>query len=161
MDPKASLKPRSGRSVARGSVLLTLAIILTGCNDTQKQRALAISASKDFQGLYNGGSCQQIYDGASRYFQAHETGSRWLRDCVEVQERFGSWFEFTPSSNNSWPIGRVGIVWVRGTARFENSVAEVRLDWDLANDHTALYNVLIEHGGEAISIPGFTGEVRH
>jgi hypothetical protein len=161
MDPKASLKPTPGRCVAWGSVFLALAIILTGCNDTQKQRALTISASKDFQSLYNDGACQQIYDGASPYFQSHETGSRWLRDCAEVQERFGSWLEFTPSSNNSWPIGGVGIVWVRGTARFENSVAEVRLDWHLENDHAALSNILIEHGGEAISIPGFTGEVRY
>jgi hypothetical protein len=160
MDPKSSLKPRLGRCVACGSVLFALAIILTGCNDTQKQRTLTISASKRFQSLYNGSACQQIYDGASPYFQSHETRPRWLRDCAEVQKRFGSWLEFTPNSNNTWPIGRVGIVWIRGTARFENGAAEVRLDWDLANDHTALFNVLIEQGGEQISIPGFTGEVR-
>ena len=34
------------------------------------------------------------------------------------------------------------------------------LDWDLANDHAALFNVLIEAGGEQISVPGFTGEFR-
>lgn len=148
------------RLIVWGWTLLALAITFAGCNDTQKQKSLAITASQRFQQLYNAGSCQQIYDDASAYFQRHETRTRWLKDCEEVRKRFGSWLAFTPGSNNSWLIGSVGIVWVRGAARFENGAAEVRLDWDLEKDHPALNNVLIESGGEQISIPGFSGEVR-
>jgi hypothetical protein len=149
-----------GRSIIRRWTLFALALTFAGCNDTQKQKSLAIAASQRFQQLYNAGACQQIYDDASAYFQRHETRSRWLKDCDEVRKRFGSWIAFTPGSNNSWPFGSVGIVWVRGAARFENGAAEVRLDWDLGNDRPALNNVLIQAGGEQISIPGFTGEVR-
>ena len=34
------------------------------------------------------------------------------------------------------------------------------MDWNLTNGHAALFNVLIEAGGEQISVPGFTGEFR-
>lgn len=55
----------------------------------------------------------------------------------------------------------VGIVWIRGPAQFETGTAQVRLDWDLANGHAALFSVLIESGGGQISVPGFTGEIRN
>jgi len=160
MDPHSSLNARRGRGVAWGWALLALAIASTGCNDIQKQKSRAMTASRHFQSLYNTGSCRQIYDDASAYFQSRETRPRWLKDCDEVRKRFGSWLEFTPTLNNAWPIGPIGIVWVRGSARFANGVAEVRLDWDLTHDRAALFNVLIEDGGEEVSIPGFTGAVR-
>ena len=102
----------------------------------------------------------QIYAEASRYFQLHETDRRWLRDCAQLQMRFGRWTEFTSTESITWPVGRVGIVWVRGQAQFEKGSAEVRLDWDLSGDRPALNNLLIETGGEQTSIPGFTGDVR-
>jgi hypothetical protein len=113
----------------------------------------------EVQALYNSGSCQQIYDDASQYFQSHETLPRWLQDCTELQRRFGAWSEYTPKSNVTWPIGPVGIVWVRGSAQFSNGPANVRLDWHLTNGRTALFDVLIETGGEQTAIPGFTGEI--
>jgi hypothetical protein len=137
--------------------VFALATSLTGCNDTTKQKTMAEAAAKRFQALYNSGSCQQLYDEASHYFHTHV---RWLRDCDQLRKRFGRWAEFNPASNNNWPIGQVGIVWVRGSAQFESGQAQVRLDWDLANDHAALFNVLIETGGEEVSVPGFTGDIR-
>ena len=150
-----------GTCIAPVLTVFTLINILTGCNDISKQKSLAVSAAKRFQTLYNTGSCQQLYDDASHYFQSHETRPRWLRDCAELRTRFGPWSEFTPASNNNWPFGEVGIVWVRGSAQFLNGRAEVRLDWDLTNDRPALFNFLIEAGGEQTSIPGFTGEIRN
>jgi hypothetical protein len=147
--------------VASVLTVFALATGLTGCNDTTKQKTMAEAAAKRFQTLYNSGSCQQLYDEASHYFQTHETRVRWLRDCDQLRKRFGRWAEFNPASNNNWPIGQVGIVWVRGSAQFENGQAQVRLDWDLANDHAALFNVLIETGGEEVSVPGFTGDIRN
>lgn len=119
------------------------------------------AAVKHFQALYNSGSCRQLYDDASYYFQSHETRPRWLQDCAELRRRFGTWIDFTPASNNGWAIGQVGIVWIRGSARFLNAPAEVRLDWDLTNNRATLFDVLIEAGGEQIAIPGFTGEIRN
>ena len=148
------------RVPCRGFVVVGLAAILTGCNDTSKQRSLAVAAAQHFQSLYNSGLCSQMYDDAGRYFQAHETRRRWLRDCDQLRKRFGFWSQFTPTSSAVWPVGQVGIVWVRGPARFESGPAEVRLDWNLTNGHAALFNVLIEAGGEQISVPGFTGEFR-
>jgi hypothetical protein len=126
----------------------------------RQAESLAVAAAQQFQSLYNSGLCSQLYDEAGRYFQAHETRRRWLRDCDQLRKRFGFWSQFTPTSSAVWPVGQVGIVWVRGPARFESGPAEVRLDWDLTNDHAALFNVLIEAGGEQISVPGFTGELR-
>jgi hypothetical protein len=77
-----------------------------------------------------------------------------------LRTRFGPWSEFTPATNNAYPFGTVGNVWVRGPAHFLNGEADVRLDWDLTNDHPALCNLLIEAAGEQVSIPGFTGEIR-
>ncbi|MBZ5626848.1 MAG: hypothetical protein LAQ69_50460 [Acidobacteriia bacterium] len=157
------LKPRPRFVIGSNLSLLTiftLATALIGCNDTTKQRNLATTAARRFQTLYNSGSCEQLYTDASQYFRSHETSVRWSRDCVQLRTRFGRWSHFKPESNNSWPIGGVGIVWVRGPAQFENGEAEVRLDWDIANDHATLFNILIEAGGEQISVPGFTGEVR-
>jgi hypothetical protein len=147
--------------VAPVLAVFTLVSLLTGCNDISKQKSLTVSAAERFQKLYNTDSCQQLYDEASHYFQSHETRPRWLRDCAELRTRFGPWSEFTPTSNNNWPFGKVGIVWVQGSAQFLNGTAEVRLDWDLTNDHPALSNFLIEAGGEQTSIPGFTGEIRN
>jgi hypothetical protein len=141
--------------------LFALAIILIGCNDTGRQKSLAEAAAKRFQALYNSGSCQQLYDDASQYFQTHETRVRWLQDCDQLRKRLGRWAEFSPLENNSWPIGQVGIVWIQGPAQFETGSAQVRLDWDLANDHAALSNILIETAGGQISVPGFTGEIRN
>ncbi len=146
---------------AHVSAVLTLFTLATGCNDTGAQKALAVAAATGFQALYNSGSCQQLYDDASHYFQSHETRPRWLRDCAELRGRFGTWSKFTPAFNNSWPIGRVGIVWVRGAAQFSNGPAEVRLDWDLTSGRAVLFNILIEAGGQQISVPGFTGEIRN
>jgi hypothetical protein len=151
---------RIGHHRAPVLTLFALAIILTGCNDTSRQRSLAEAAAKRFQALYNSGSCQQLYDDASQYFQTHETRVRWLQDCDQLQRRLGRWAEFSPHESNSWPIGQIGIVWIRGPAQFMAGPAQVRLDWDLANDHAALFNILIETGGGQISVPGFTGEIR-
>jgi hypothetical protein len=158
---RSSYLIKIGTRIAPVLTVFTLVNILTGCNDISKQKSLAVSAAKRFQTLYNTGSCQQLYDDASHYFQSHETRPRWLRDCAELRTRFGPWSEFTPASNNNWPFGEVGIVWVRGSAQFLNGRAEVRLDWDLTNDRPALFNFLIEAGGEQTSIPGFTGEIRN
>src|SRR5580704_17667655 len=101
---------RAGRgSIVWAWTVFALAITSTGRNDIQKQQSLAIKASERFERLYNGGSCEQIYDESSAYFHRHETHARWLKDCSEMRKRFGSLFEFTPASNNSWPIGEVGI----------------------------------------------------
>jgi len=134
--------------------------ILSGCNDIAQQKHLAETAAQRFQGLYNSGSCERLYDDGSRYFQAHETRVRWLGDCDQLHKRFGRWAEFKSNENNSWPFGKVGIVWVKGPAQFENGRANVRLDWDLSNDQPALFNILIVVDNEEISVPGFTGEVR-
>ncbi len=141
-------------------VAFALACILTGCNDISKQKSLASAAAQRFWALYNTDSCQQLYDDASPYFQSHETRPRWLRDCAELRTRFGPWSDFTPATNNGYLFGTVGSVWVRGPAHFLNGEADVRLDWDLANDSPALCNLLIEAAGEQVSIPGFTGEIR-
>jgi hypothetical protein len=77
------------RVPCRGFVVFALAAILTGCNDTGKQRSLAVAAAQRFQSLYNSGLCSQLYDDAGRYFQAHETRRRWLRDCDQLRMRFG------------------------------------------------------------------------
>jgi hypothetical protein len=140
--------------------MLGFVCILSACNDITKQKRLAVMGAERFQSLYNSGSCQQIYEQASHHFQMHETPVRWLRDCDHLRKRFGRWAEFRPNENNSWPFGDVGIVWVRGPAQFDNASGQVRLDWDLSNDHPALFNVLIVVGDEQISLPGFTGEVR-
>jgi hypothetical protein len=150
----------SGRNLILALLLLGLAASLVSCNNTSRQRSLAVSAAKRFQELYSSGSCGELYDETSQYLQKHETRDRWLRDCDEIRTRFGRLTEFTPESNSAWPIGQVGIVWVKGSAQFEKGIAQVRLDWDLANDRAALYNVLIEAEGEQISLPGFTGEIR-
>jgi hypothetical protein len=142
-------------------MLSALAIILIGCNDTRRQRSLAVAAAKQFQALYNSGSCQQLYDDASQYFQTHETRGRWLQDCDQLRKRLGRWAEFSPHENNEWPLGQVGIVWIRGPAQFDAGPAQVRLDWDVANDHAAIFNILIETGSGQISVPGFTGEIRN
>lgn len=149
-------------AAARGhlAVLLT-ALTLTACNDIGRQKSSAITAARRFQELYNDGSCGQIYDQASPYFQTHETRFRWLQDCTGLRTRLGLWSAFTPESNNNYLFGQIGIVWVRGTARFANGTADLRLDWDLANDRVALNNVLIDMGGEQTSIPGFTGAIRN
>ena len=147
--------------IARVVTVFTLIGILIACNDTRNQKSLAAAAAKQFQALYNTGSCQQLYDNASHYFQAHETRPRWLHDCMELRTRFGPWSKFTPASTVTWPFGRVGIVWVRGPAEFVNGTVDVRLDWDLTNGRPALNNLLIEAGGEQTSIPGFTGEIRN
>lgn len=141
--------------------LLGLISILSGCNDIAKQKQRALTAAERFQSLYNTGACQQGYDDASHYCQAHETRVRWLRDCDQLRKRFGRWAEFKPTENNSWPFGDVGIVWVRGSAQFENASGQVRLDGDLANDQAALSNILIIVGDEQISVPGFAGAVRN
>lgn len=135
--------------------------VISGCNNPMRHRTLAIDAAQRFQALYNSGSCQQLYDDASEHFRSYEARLRWSKDCGALRARFGRWTEFKPESNNAWPIGPVGIVWVRGLAQFENGAAQVRLDWDLATYRASLYNILIEAGGEQISIPGFTGEVRN
>jgi hypothetical protein len=147
--------------IARPLTLLALATFLTGCNDTAQQKSLAVAAAQHFQEIYNSGSCEQLYDDASPYFKTHETRPRWLRDCAELRERFGAWNKFTPASNVTWPIGPVGIVWVRGPAQFSNGPAEVRLDWDLTNHRAALFDVLVEAGGQQVAIPGFSGEIRN
>jgi hypothetical protein len=147
--------------IALSAALLVMTIALTGCNDVQKQRTMAVAASQRFLSLYNNDACQQVYDEASHYFQAHETRSRWLRDCDEIRNCFGSWSAFVPTSNNGWGIGRVGVVWVRGPARFTSSAADVRLDWDLTPAQAALSNILIDQAGGQTSIPGFTGEIRN
>jgi hypothetical protein len=152
---------RIARNAAPSLTLFALAIILTGCNDTSRQKTLAAAAAERFKALYNSGSCQQLYDDSSQYFQKHETRVRWLQDCDQLRKRLGRWAEFSPRENNSWPVGEVGIVWIRGPAQFEAGPAQVRLDWDLANDHAALFNVLIETGGGQIAVPGFTGEIRN
>ncbi len=140
-------------------MLYATTCVLTGCNNVLRQRDQAIHAAERFRALYNN-ACQEIYDSASRNFRRHEMPGRWLRDCVELHQRLGYWRQFTPKTSNGWPIGEVGIVWIRGPARFDLGPADVRLDWDLADGHAALYNLLIEPGGEQISIPGFSGEVR-
>jgi hypothetical protein len=122
---------------------------------------MAVAATKHFQELYNAGACEQLYDDAGHYFQAHETRPRWLRDCADLRRRFGDWTEFTPTSNNAWPFGEPGTVWVRGPAQFSNGPADVRMDWNLANGRATLENILVESGGQQISVPGFTGEVRN
>lgn len=150
----------SGRNLIPVFLLLGLAASLVSCNNTTRQRSLAVASAKRFQELYSGGSCPELYDEASRYLQKHETRDRWLRDCDEIRRRFGRLTEFRPESNNAWPIGDVGIVWVKGSAQFEKGFAQLRLDWDLSNDRPALSNVLIEAEGEQISLPGFTGDIR-
>src|SRR5579864_89617 len=79
--------------VASMLTVFALATSLTGCNDTTKQKTMAEAAAKRFQALYNSGSCQQLYDEASHYFQTHETRVRWLRDCDQLRKRFGRWAE--------------------------------------------------------------------
>ncbi|MBV8866797.1 MAG: hypothetical protein JO185_18085 [Acidobacteriaceae bacterium] len=69
--------------------------------------------------------------------------------------------EFRPESNVSWSIGEVGTVWVRGPAWFEKGTGEARFDWSLKQDRPSLNNILLHVGGEEVSIPGFTGEIRH
>jgi len=61
--------------------------MLSGCNDIAQQKHLAETAAQRFQSLYNGGSCEQLYDDASRYFQAHERRVRWLGDCDQLHKR--------------------------------------------------------------------------
>ncbi len=145
----------------RIAICVSLVGTLTGCNDVTQQKAAAVEAARHFRAQYNSGACEEIYDAASAYFQRHETRSRWLRDCTDLRARFGDLSEFTPATNNAWPLGQVGIVWVRGPAKFSYGSAEVRLDWDLSKQSPALFNVLILSGGEQTSIPGFTGEVRN
>jgi len=151
---------KNGTCIFSVSTTFALTCILTGCNDVSKQKSLASAAAQRFRTRYNTDSCELLYDDASHYFQSRETRPRWLRDCAELRTRFGPWSDFTLASSNSYLFGDVGIVWVRGSAHFLNGEADVRLDWDLTNDQPALSNLLIEAGGEQISIPGFTGEIR-
>ncbi len=140
---------------------LTLSLAcLTSCNDIGKQRRLAISGAQRFQELYNAGFCQELYDEAAPHFQAHEMPDRWSRDCADLRSRFGDLTKFTPEESVNWPVGNVGIVWVRGPARFVKGPAEIRLDWDLKDDRPTLFDVLVKAGSDEIAIPGFTGEVR-
>jgi hypothetical protein len=143
-----------------GFIVVLAWCALTGCNDTNSQRRLAVSAAESFRVVYNEGSCQQLYDDSSLYFKSHETSGRWFRDCAELQSRFGRWTGFKTATGVTWPLGEVGIVWIKGPAQFEKGNAQVRLDWNLSSGKAVLTNLLIEVSGEQISIPGFTGTVR-
>lgn len=141
-------------------VIVVLASAATGCNNVWKQKATAVRAAERLRELYNRNACEEIYKAAAPYFRRMETEARWARDCAELRARLGEWREFTPETNNAWPIGPVGIVWIRGSARFERNIADVRLDWDLAGREAASFNLLIPVGGEETSIPSFTGQPR-
>ena len=151
----------AGSNLVSGSLLLcALCIGMLGCNDTQKQRDMAIDATRQLQQQYNDRTCKQIYEDASSYFHRHEPLEQWLADCQEMRRRFGEWRDFTPEMSNDYPFGRVGVVWVSGPARFDTGTVRMRVDWDLAQGRAALFNVQIEHNNERSSIPGFSGRVR-
>jgi len=85
------------------------------------------------------------------------TPDRWLRECHGLQTRLGKCQEFKAAQSNEYPVGHVGIIWIRGTAMFESGEASVRLDWDIANTRPMLSNVQVEQADNVISIPGFSG----
>jgi hypothetical protein len=153
-----SQRPLSIKFIA--AVLVVALTILPGCNDVSKQRPLALEGSRRWQVLYNQGDCEEIYQTASAYFQSHETRDRWQQDCQKLRSQLGALTTFESESHVTWPIGEVGIVWVRGPARFEKGSGEARFDWSLKADRPALNNILLNVAGEDVSIPGFTGEIR-
>ena len=155
--------PRSQRSLSIGlyrGVLLVALAILPGCNNVVEQSTLAMEGTRRWQVLYNRGACEEIYQAASAYFQSHETRDRWQQDCQKLRSRLGALTAFQSESDVSWPIGEVGIVWVRGPVRFEKGSGEARFDWSLKEDRPALNNILLNVTSEEVSIPGFTGEIR-
>jgi hypothetical protein len=155
--------PPSQRSLSIAfieAVLLVAVTILPGCNNVFEQRKLAMEGTRRWQVLYNQGACEEIYRTASAYFQSHETRDRWKQDCQQLRSRLGALTEFQSESDVSWPIGGVGIVWVRGPARFEKGSGVARFDWSLEEDRPALNNILLNMASGELSIPGFMGEVR-
>jgi hypothetical protein len=157
------MRSPSQRSVSiahQVTVVVVALTILLGCNNIFEQRKLALEGTRRWQISYNQGACDEIYQRASAYFQSHETLARWQQDCSELRSRLGSLTEFQSESHVSWPIGQVGIVWVKGPARFEKGSGEARFDWSLKDNQPTLNNILLNVASREISIPGFTGEIR-
>jgi hypothetical protein len=136
-------------------------LLTSGCNDTNKQRALAVAGATEFQAKYNNQDFAEIYDQAADYVHRQASRRWWIGRCSFVRAELGVLRDFQPTTNNAYPIGEVGTVWISGSAIFDSGPATLRLDWDVSNGSPKLSNVQIERAAPAptISIPGFTGEV--
>ena len=71
-----------------------------------------------------------------------------MRQCDGLRKRLETWRGFDTESNNNWPVGEVGIVWVDGTASFDTGIYRMRMDWNLHNGRAQLFNLQVDTGVE-------------
>jgi hypothetical protein len=151
--PKTSL-------ILRIVSILLVVLSISGCNNVSRQRSMAIDGVKGLQRAFNNRDCGMIYDGGDVHFQTNQRREDWISKCDALRDRLGSWESFSAETNNSWPIGGIGVVWVQGPAMFASGRYSVRADWAVKGDQVELFNLQIEGGRERVDIPGFSGRFR-
>ena len=126
-----------------------------GCNNTVRQKELALNGMEALRDAYNRGSCSEIYDSAGERFIRSQSREGWMSACEGVRRESGQWREFNSGMFTTWPVGSVGIVVVEGMARFDRKACHLRTDWSIERGRARLYNFLLKCDGREISLPGF------
>src|SRR5450759_5454836 len=106
-----------------------------GCNNTARQKELALKGIEALRDAYNRGSCSEIYESAAERFIHSQSRDGWMSACESVRRGSGQWLEFHSETYTTWPVGSVGIVVVEGTARFDRRECHLRTDWNLSLIH--------------------------
>ena len=145
------------------SILVSVAgsLVTGGCNNTKEQRALAVAGAAEFLVKYNDQAFTEMYDEADLYVHRKASRRWWMERCSSVRAELGALKDFKPMTNNDYPIGNVGIVWVSGPAISESGPATLRLDWEIRSGSPKLFNFQVERGAgtSTISVPGYTAKV--
>ncbi len=134
--------------------------LLSGCNNTSQQRRLAEQGVAKLQSAWNREDCASIYDEGDGYFRRNQRRDEWLRRCAELRNDLGLWRGYQVADGVTWPIGKIGIVWVEGRADFANGPQTVRADFQLNKNTARLFHFQIKFAdGKLVQIPGFAGRL--
>jgi hypothetical protein len=136
---------------------LALLYSLTGCNNVFEQRHLAEQGVSKLRGAWNRSEFAAIYDESDGDFRQNEPRDKWMGQCAELRKQLGFWQTFQVRNGVTWPFGRVGIVWVEGTAGFEAGQHTVRVDFKLRDQTAQLFNLQFNLDGKLLQIPGYYG----
>jgi hypothetical protein len=129
---------------------------IAGCNDTAKQKTLAVEGVFRWGELYNNREWENIYRKTDERFKRKIPIEKWLIVCEDLWQRLGTFQTFQRGKANCWALGPVGIVWAEGAARFEKRAVILRADWRIEGDSALLWNIEFRFEGQTLSFPGFS-----